>query len=123
MTPEEFQVRELERKCASLELTATSLQSLISEYSMRAVQAEEAAAALLADADVIQLSAMFAAHSHQNLNHKAIQQQSLLQMTLILLNAALQDDDQNLRTLVNKCCKDLTTALSYMNRVPNQERK
>jgi hypothetical protein len=51
----------------------------------------------------------------QRATERAVQQQALLQSTLITLNSALQGDEETLRGLVNKVVQQVTMTLSYMN--------
>ncbi len=104
---------------ASLELSVAAFKSLISDYSVRAKQAEQMVGRLmgdkLTDEQVQALAVLVGQHMDVKATERAVQQQALLQSTLIVLNAALQGDDESLRSLVNKAVRDLTMALSHMN--------
>jgi hypothetical protein len=106
-------------KEASLELSLAATKSLISNYAMRARHAEETASRLMSERlstdQVQQLGSVIAAQMEQRANERAVQQQALLQSTLIVLNSALQGDEESLRTLVNTTVQQLTMALSHMN--------
>jgi hypothetical protein len=104
---------------ASLELSLQATKSLLSDYALRTRQAEQMASALMSERltgeQVTQLGQLIASHMDQRSTERAVQQQALLQSTLIVLNSALQGDEQTLRTLVNKVVEQATAALSYMN--------
>ena len=106
-------------KVVSLELSLAATKSLLSDYALRTRQAEQTAARLMADRltdeQVKQLGEMIATQMDQRATERAVQQQALLQSTLIVLNSALQGDEETLRGLVNKVVEQTTMALSYMN--------
>lgn len=106
-------------KVASLELSLAATKSLLSDYALRTRQAEQTAALLmgekLTDEQVKQLGQMIAGQMEQKATERAVQQQALIQSTLIVLNSALQGDEETLRGLVNEVVKQVTSALSYMN--------
>lgn len=106
-------------KVASLELSLAATKSLLSDYALRTRQAEQTAALLmgekLTDEQVKQLGQMIAGQMEQKATERAVQQQALIQSTLIVLNSALQGDEETLRGLVNKVVEQVTMALSYMN--------
>lgn len=115
---------------ASLELSITAFKSLVSDYAVRAKQAEQMAGRLIADnltdEQVQALAVLVGQQLDARSTERAVQQQALLQATLIVLNAGLQGGDESLRSLVNKAVRDLTMALSHMNQpgqAPNHKQQ
>jgi len=104
---------------ASLELSLQAMKSLLSSYVLRAKQAEQTAALLmqekLTEAQLEVLHSTILAQLEQHSAERSVQQQALLQASLVTLNAAASSPDETCRTLVNTMLKDLTLALSHMN--------
>lgn len=103
-------------KLASLELTLNAYKSLIADYATRAQQAENMASFLLKEkVEPQELGFIIGQQLQQRSNEKAVQQQALLQATLIALHAGAQSgNDVTLREVVNNVIRDLSMSLSYM---------
>lgn len=104
---------------ASTALALQSMKTLLSGYAQRANHAEQTTAILMKEKlspdDMAQLHAVVVAQIDQRSADRAVQQQALLQATLITLNTAASSDDQTCKTLVNTMLRELTMALSHMN--------
>jgi hypothetical protein len=109
------------QKIAMLSVTLSSLQSNLSEYALRARQAEEMVGLLSSSWDHAQIGALLGKHMDQRSNERAIHQQDIIQTTIVALNAALKCDDEGLREIVNKVAKELTTATMNLNEFLTKE--
>lgn len=103
---------------ASLELSLTATKSLLSDYSLRARQAEQTASMLMRGALTDEQLKEFAALVGQQMDvrntERSVQQQALLQMTVVALNAALQAEGEDRTALLTNIVRDLTSAISHL---------
>lgn len=119
-----YQSRNVSRE-ASLELSLASMKSLVSSYVLRAKQAEELAGRLLMEKLNEQQMSMVVSLITEQIKVKAyersVQQQAVLQATVISLNAALQtqDADEQRRILLDML-RDLTSCVEHMKPSPHQ---
>lgn len=103
----------------TLNMSLAALKSLTSEYVQRAQHAEQTAGILMQDKlpqDLLrELVLALSEQMNQRGKERAVQQQAVLQATLIALVAATKRDDANMRQEVEHVIKELTRALSVMN--------
>lgn len=111
------------QRVESLHATITALKSLVSEYALRANQAEQLSSKLMGDLDQIkahEIAAMIISHMDVRSKERAVHQQALIQATLVALTSTIHQDDSTLRGVVNTVIGSLTTALGSMNVEFNQ---
>lgn len=102
----------------SLQMQLAAVQATVSDAHVRARQAEEIAAACMANVNLEGLGAIIGRHIEQKAAERAVQQQGLIQATLVSLNTALQSDDSKvLRDTVNNVVKGLTMANATMHEI------
>jgi galactokinase len=103
----------------TLHMSLAAMQAVSSEYVQRAQHAEQAAGILMQDKlpqELLrQLTLAMVEQMNQRGKERAVQQQAVLQATLIALTAATKRDDANMRQEVEHVIKELTRALSVMN--------
>src|SRR5271156_1814624 len=103
----------------SLNMSLTTLKSLLSDYALRANQAEAVAGRLLSDKLSLEqfgeILTLMREQMNVRANERSVQQQALIQATLISLEVAARGDDKTLRATVNEVTKQLTMAQSHMN--------
>ena len=103
----------------SLNMSLTVLKSLLSDYALRANQAEAITGRLLSDKlDDQQFKALVASMNDQmgvRSKERAVHQQALIQATIISLEAAVKEDEAKFRSSVVEVVKQLVTAQSNMN--------
>lgn len=103
----------------TLHMSLAAMQAVSSEYVQRAQHAEQAAGILMQDKlpqELLrQLTLAMVEQMNQRGKERAVQQQAVLQATLIALTAATKRDDANMRQQVEHVIKELTRALSVMN--------
>lgn len=119
-----FQSRNVNRE-ASLELSLAATKSLVSNYVMRAKQAEELAGRLLMDKlNEQQMSVIVSLITEQiklKAYERSVQQQAVLQATVVSLNAALQSPDADeQRRILRDMLRDLTSCVEHMKPVAPQ---
>jgi hypothetical protein len=110
-----------QQKIAMLSMTLSSLQSNLSEYALRARQAEEMVGVLSSSWDHAQIGAILAKHIEQKSQERAIHLQDIVQTTQLALQAALKSDDAGLREIVNNVTKELTTATMNLHQLLTKE--
>jgi hypothetical protein len=103
----------------SLNMSLSTLKSLLSDYALRANQAEAVAGRLMSDKlspeQFREVLTMMREQMNVRANERSVQQQALIQATLISLEAGARGDDTLLRSTVNEVTKQLTMAQSHMN--------
>jgi hypothetical protein len=103
----------------SLNMSISVLKSLLSDYALRANQAEAITGRLMSDKlDDQQFKALLHAMSEQmdvRSKERAVHQQALIQATIISLEAASKEDEAKFRASVVEVVKQLVTAQSHMN--------
>lgn len=103
----------------SLNMGLTAVKSLLSEYATRAKHAEQAAATLMQDKLGPELLRELAALINHQLDvrgtERAVQQQAILQATLVAITHATKMPDEQMRAEVNNVVIELTRSLSVMN--------
>lgn len=120
-----FQSRNVNRE-ASLELSLAAMKSLVSGYVLRTKQAEELAGRLIMDKLSGEQMGMIQVLVTEQIKLKAyersIQQQAVLQATLVAANAAMQctDPDEQQRIL-RDMIKDLTLCVEHMKPNPGSK--
>jgi hypothetical protein len=119
-----FQSRNNSRE-ASLELSLAAMKSLVSNYAMRAKQAEELAGRLLMDKlNDQQMAAVVSLITEQiklKAYERSVQQQAVLQATVVSLNAVLQTQDAaEQRRILLDMLRDLTSCVEHMKPVAPQ---
>jgi hypothetical protein len=109
-------------KEASLELSLASMKSLVSSYVLRASQAEQLAGRLMMEKLNPDQMQMVCALINEQIKNKAyersVQQQAVLQATLVACNAALQADDDGRKKMLLDIVKDLTRCVEHMDSKP-----
>jgi hypothetical protein len=108
---------------ASLELRVTSLVSALSDASIRARQAEEMCGLMQSNWDMQQVVELIVRHMDQRATERAVQQQSLIQTTIVALNQALAGSDSELKEIVNTVVKELTMATSTLHELLTKEQE
>ncbi len=106
------------QRTESLHATITALKSLVSEYSLRANQAEQLSSKLMGDLDQVkahEVAAMIISHMEVRSKERSVHQQALIQATLVALTSTIKQDEKTLRGVVNTVVGSLTTALGSMN--------
>lgn len=102
---------------ASLELSLAAVKSLVSDYSLRCRQAEAATIALMRDGFDVEGATKFAglvgAQMQVRSMERAVQQQAILQATLIALTSALDAEPEEKQVLLVQIHKDLTLAVKH----------
>lgn len=103
----------------TLHMSLTAMKAVNSEYLQRARHSEQAAAILmqekLPEELLRELLIAIGGQMDQRSQERAVQQQAVLQATLIALVAATKRDDATLRQEVQHVIQELTRALSVMN--------
>jgi hypothetical protein len=103
----------------SLNMSLSTLKSLLSDYALRASQAEAITGRLLSEKlSPEQFREVLKTMSEQmgvRANERSVHQQALIQATLLSLESALRGDEPTLREAVREVTKQLTTAQSHMN--------
>jgi hypothetical protein len=111
------QSRNVDRE-ASLELSLAAMKSLVSDYALRARQAEELASRALltamTDTQVNDFANMVAGHMDARARERSIQQQALLQATVVALGAALNAEGEQQKTMLANMLRDLTSAVQHL---------
>ena len=105
-------------RTASLELSLTATKALVSDYSLRARQAEEAFALLIRSLDQKDLTAfeaVIAKHINVRAHERTVQQQAILQATLVALGAALNAGPEDRDHILRQVFKDLTISVQHLN--------
>lgn len=115
-------MREKDMKIASLEMTLAATKSSLSDSLLRIRQAEEMVGLLSTGWDMKMVADIIGKHFDQRSTERAVQQQALIQATLVSLNTAMAADDPNLRSTVNTVVKGLTAALGTMHEIQTQQR-
>lgn len=115
------EIRDRDLKIASLNMTLSSTKASLSDYILRAKQAEDAVQAASLHWDMDRVGEMISKHMDQRASEKAVQQQALIQTTLVSLGTALVEDDETLRTVVNNVVQGLNKALGYMHDIASKE--
>ncbi len=109
-------------KEASLELSLAATKSLLSDYALRTRQAEATASRLVAETlDTAQMHALSALIGQQidvRNAERSVQQQAILQATVVALNAAMQLEGDEQKTMLAKIVRDLTSAVTHLNKLP-----
>lgn len=106
---------------ANLQLSITALKSLISEYAMRATQAEQLCNTLLNEkisdsAMQTIVQSLISEHSENRGKERAVHQQAVLQSLLIALTQLKNVDDlEIIKNQVNSICGSMTLSLADMN--------
>ena len=110
----------------SLELQIASLKSLLSDYVLRTRQAEQTAGELMAqahkekweDAQIQAFGAIIARQMDARAQERAVQQQGVLQATVIALGAAIKETDEAKKSkmLVN-ILRELSTSVQHLNKI------
>jgi len=103
----------------SLHMTVAALKSVNSEYIQRAQHAEQSVGVLmkekLPEELLRELMMLVAGQMDQRAKERAVQQQAVLQATLVALVAATKKDDAAMRQEVQHVVQELTRSLSVMN--------
>jgi len=103
----------------SLNMSITALKSLLSDYALRANQAEAITGRLLGEKlDDQQFRSLVIAMNEQMTvrgTERAVHQQALIQATVLSLEAALRDSGDSLKAQVQEVTKQLTMSQSHMN--------
>lgn len=103
----------------SLNMSLSTLKSLLSDYALRATQAEAITGKLLSEKlsteQFVSLARTMSEQMNVRAKERAVHQQALIQSTIISLEAAARGDEQMLRATVNEVTKHLTMAQSHMN--------
>lgn len=103
----------------SLNMSLAAMKAVSSEYLQRAQHAEQSAGILMQEKlpqELLrQLMLAVIEQMNQRGKERAVQQQAVLQATLIALTAATKRDDATMRQEVEHVIKELTRALSVMN--------
>lgn len=103
----------------SLNMSLSTLKSLLSDYALRASQAEAITGRLLSEKlSPEQFREVLKTMSEQmsvRANERSVHQQALIQATLLSLESALRGDEPTLRATVQEITKQLITAQSHMN--------
>lgn len=102
-----------------LEMSLNAAKSLLSDYAMRARQAEAATQLLITqkmDADgIARFATLVGSHMDLRSKERAVHQQALLQNVLAALSLVGGADEATLRSTVNNTVKQITIALGHMN--------
>lgn len=115
-------LREKDMKIASLQMTSSAHQNSMSEMALRAHQAEEMLALMSHDWDMEKVAELIHKHFDQRGMERAVQQQAIIQTTLVSLNTALgTGDPETLKEAVNIVVKGLTQALGTMHDITTKE--
>jgi len=117
------QLHKDQMRIASLEVTMASLQSTLSDYALRARQAEELVALHSQNWDMESISQTVIRHVDQRAEERAVHQQSLIQATILALTTALKGDEQELRQLVNTVVQELTKATMNMHELITKQQE
>jgi hypothetical protein len=106
-------------KETSLEHSLAALKSLLSDYVLRTRQAEAVASRLmsqnLTDAQVHVLATTISQQIDVRTTERSVQQQALIQATVVALNAALQTEGEQQKELLTSILRNLTTAVTTLN--------
>lgn len=108
---------------ASLRMSVASLQSQMSDYALRARQAEQMFNMLQNDAPWAAISQLLIEQMDQRSSERSVHQQNLIQNTVTLLTTALSYDDAQVRATVVKVVQGLTRALTTIHDVDAQVHK
>jgi hypothetical protein len=114
---------------ASLELSLTAHKSLLSDYVIRAQQAEAAASRAISHAQAswtdeqIRLFASLIGEQMQiRATERAVQQQAVIQATLVSLNAALQAEPEQQKEILTTMARELTRSVQHLSALEMQEK-
>lgn len=110
----------------SLELQIAALKSTLSDYVLRVRQAEQTAGELMAQAhrekwdddQIKAFGAIIAKQIDARAQERAVQQQGVLQATVLALGTALKeaDDAKKSKMLVN-ILRELSTSVQHLNKI------
>lgn len=116
----------------ALELQVASLKSLLSDYALRVRHAEQTAGHLMAqahkekwtDAQIKEFAEIVSKQIMARSQERAVQQQGILQATVIALGAALneQQEDKKKKMLVN-ILRELSTSVQHLDKIATLESK
>ncbi len=113
-------------RTASLELSLAATKSLVSDYSLRARQAEEAFARLVHGLDkqnLFEFEAAIGRHVNVRAHERAVHQQAILQATLVAIGAALEADEESRKQILQQVFKDLTISVQHLSQQPTPASK
>jgi hypothetical protein len=117
-------------KIASLELQVAANKALVSDYAVRAQQAEQAANRAIAttqrqwtDAQVKAFAALITEHMERRAQERAIHQQAILQATLLALNEALKADAETQKAMLQTIVRETTTAVQHISNIEKKEKR
>jgi hypothetical protein len=115
----------------SLELQVASMKSLVSDLSLRARQAEMTAGHLMAqahhekwsDEQIHIFAGIVAKQIDARSQERAVQQQAVMQATLIAMNAALRETDEikKSKMLVN-IVRELSTSVQHLENIGSMKK-
>lgn len=113
---------------ASLELSLSAVKSLVSDYAMRARHAEEAAQRLQGTTEwteeqIKSFGQMVATHMDQRSLERSVQQQAIIQATVVALGLALQAEADERQGMLTNMLRDLTSAVQHMKPQPRPSSK
>jgi hypothetical protein len=110
----------------SLNLQIASLKSMLSDLSLRARQAEQTAGHLMAqahhekwtDAQIATFSGIVAKQIDARAQERSVQQQAVLQATVLAMNAAIKETDnaKKARMLVN-ILRELSASVQHLEKI------
>jgi len=110
---------------ASLELSLAAMKSLVSSYVLRAKQAEELAGRLLMEKlnpeQMTMLQVLVSEQIKLKAYERSIQQQAVIQATLMAVNGCLQSQDaEKQQQMLRDMVRDLTICVEHMQSHPQQ---
>lgn len=110
----------------SLELQIASLKATLSDYVLRVRQAEQTAGQLMAQAhkekweyaQIQEFAAIVAKQIDARSQERAVQQQGVLQATVLALSAALKEQEETKKSkmLVN-ILRELSSSVQHLNKI------
>jgi hypothetical protein len=109
---------------ATLEFQLIANKALLSDYALRTRQAEQMTGHLIAEAHkawdehrIKQFADLIAKQMDQRVTERAVQQQAILQATLIALTSALKADGEERQKMLTTMLRELTTAVQHLDKI------
>jgi hypothetical protein len=109
----------------SMNLQIASLKSMISDLALRARQAEQTAGHLMAqahhekwtDAQIQEFAAVVARQIDARSQERAVQQQAILQATVLAMNAAMKESDEKKERMLVNILRELSTSVQHLEKI------
>jgi hypothetical protein len=115
-----------ENREATLELTLAATKALVSDWALRAKQAEQAVGMLSAaatstwtDEQMKAFAALIGQHMDQRARERSVHQQAVLQATALALTHAIKAEGEEQQQMLRDALRDVTTAITH-GKVPSK---